>query len=140
MAFTAMPGCAVEEAVAVDVLHDRALSAGHDERVRARVGRRDVLRVARDEIGGAWPGKRSLDVRGGHEVLAVARARPPPFPLPPRPRRRVLEQHAARGEVVTDAVGGREVAPAARVLAGVDQALDLRRRRRAAARLPPGAG
>ena len=42
-------GRAVEEDVAVDVLDERAFPARHHERVVARVGRRDDLRVALDE-------------------------------------------------------------------------------------------
>ena len=62
------------------------------------------------------------------------------FLLPARAARVVLEQDAAIGQLVADAVGGGEVAPLARGLALLDQPLDLLDRAPAAARPRPAAG
>ena len=59
-------GRAVEKAIAVDVLDDRALAAGDDERIVARVGRRHEFLVAFDDRPGLRARKRRVDFRGLH--------------------------------------------------------------------------
>ena len=56
------PGGAVEEPVAVHVLDDGALAAGHDERIATRVRRGHILRVTLDEATRVGPGERGADV------------------------------------------------------------------------------
>ena len=53
-------GGAVEEHVAVDVLDGGAVAARHDERIAARVRRRDDLAVALDDGLGFGPGRAVL--------------------------------------------------------------------------------
>ena len=60
-------GRAVEEDVAIHVLHDRALAFRHHERVVARVGRGHARAIPRDDLRGLRTGQRRLDVRdSGH--------------------------------------------------------------------------
>ncbi len=63
-------GGAVEEQVAVDVLDDGALAAGHDEGIVARVGRRHAGLVARDDGGGLRAGQGHLDIRGCAHIFS----------------------------------------------------------------------
>ena len=60
-------GRAIEKEVAVHVLHRRSRRAIDDERVAARVGRRDDPGVAFDERLGFGPGQRGSDVGNSHD-------------------------------------------------------------------------
>ena len=135
-------GGAVEEAVAVHVLDDGALSAGHDERDSRACRTATRTRSSRvDERRGLRTGQRCLDDRGRCIVDCPAWLVTEPLTSASSAcRAAVLEQDAARGEVVADPVGGGEVAAAARRLPRLDQPLDLGGLVRAAARLRPGAG
>ena len=55
-------GGAIEEAIAVDVLDDRPFASRNDERIVARVGRRDELRVLVDDRLGLGARQGGLDV------------------------------------------------------------------------------
>ena len=100
-------GGAIEEPVAVHVLDDGALAAGHDEGIVARVRRRHDVRVALDDGLRLGTGKGRLQDWGIHgPIMRLSRL----LPLPARALRPVLEDHAAGGQVVADAVGLGEVA------------------------------
>src|SRR5262245_2224613 len=57
---------AIEEAIAVHVFDDRARAAGHDQRIAARIRRRDEPLVALDEGRSLRAGQWRLDVRSLH--------------------------------------------------------------------------
>ena len=143
-------GGAVEKVVAVDVLDDRALSAGHDERIVARVGRRHVALSRAMSAAAFGPGSVVLSsgasivvesVSGGAEArlhIRADRLRPcaqhahapcaaaPHFRfhrVPPGPS----SSRIPRGEIVADAVGCGEVAATPGGVAILDQPLDLLR-------------
>ena len=75
-------GGAIEEAVAVDVLDHRPFAAGDHERIVARVGGRDVLRVALDDRPGLRAGQRRPDVWRVHLAACGAAVTTYQFPAP----------------------------------------------------------
>jgi hypothetical protein len=56
----------IQKAVGVDVPNFRALAVRHDERIIARIGRRDDERVAGKQFAGLGAGQIGLDVRRFH--------------------------------------------------------------------------
>src|SRR5688500_17441443 len=70
-----------------------------------------------------WHRRTVAPARKAREAPLALQA--PLFSLPPRTLRAVLEQHSAGVEILADPIGFGKVAALARVLAGVDQALDL---------------
>ena len=61
-------GRAIEKRVAIDIFDGRAGSPRDDERIAARVRRRDDSAVAIDEGFGVGTWKRCTDVGDGHKV------------------------------------------------------------------------
>ena len=61
-------GGAVQEQVAVHIFHGRPGSAGDDERIAARVRRRDDRLVAIDDGLGVRAGERGLEERDAHKL------------------------------------------------------------------------
>ena len=134
---------AVEEDVAVDVLDHRAASALDDERIPARVRRRNNGFVPVDDGFSFRSWEEGLDLWGvGHGVEAgpkgpalgaaaeAAVKRTTLLSFPPGTTGAIFEKHTSCREVVADAVGGGELAAAPGLLPIFDQTLDLLDRHR----------
>ena len=103
-------GGAVEEDVAVDVLHGGAAAPGHHERIAAGVGRRHHLAVALDDRPGLGARQRGLELWRVHR-LSSRHLRFHRVPCGPSSTR-----IAQPRQLVADAVRGGEITAAPRLL------------------------
>ena len=67
----------VKELVAIDIGHDHAAAALRYQRVRPRIGRRNVLVIARQNAFGIGAGQGGLDLGAGNQSLGWHRNSPP---------------------------------------------------------------
>src|SRR4029453_6643503 len=102
------PSGTVEKDVTIDVLYGYPFASCHDERIVARVGGRNHLRIAVDDGASLRPGKARLDIWNGRDHV-YASMDGPLFLLPAGPSRTVLEQDAAFRKACANLIREREV-------------------------------